>query len=305
MRIAAGILLAGLIYGAPPPKPAAPRFPIQVPVSSGSAEIAPSDFSARLNGQPVKILRVRSPGDDLMLWVIFDVTGDLAFVDPAKRAVIEAIGKLPRKTAVGILRAQDRLRVILDPGSDNAAMAAAVQSLPVNGKSALLDTVESAAGVAASVFEKSSVRQALLYVTDSNVNNYREDFSNPVINSSDSRDLSRRFPEGLIREKLSKLEEALSRYPSPIFIAHLNYKTDQLNEAYQSGLLQLATETGGMAVFCRSTSEIGDAIANIVNAATTQYTVSIELPAKTQNQVRIDLEAEGHPITYRTRFTLK
>ena len=82
-------------------------------------------------------------------------------------------------------------------------------------------------------------------MTDSEVRNYREDFTNPVINSSDSRDLSRRFPEGLIRERISRVTTSLSRFQTPISIVHLRYSRDRLDEAYQNGLLQMAQLTGG------------------------------------------------------------
>ena len=49
---------------------------------------------------------------------------------------------------------------------------------------------------------KTYVRSAVLYITDSNIYNYREDYTNPVINYSDRGDLSRRFPEGLVREQV-------------------------------------------------------------------------------------------------------
>ena len=90
------------------------------------------------------------------------------------------------------------------------------------------------------------------YITDSEVRNYREDFTNPVINSSDSRDLSRKFPEGLIREKISRTDEALAAFQTPVFIIHIAYSAERLTRRTRTGLLQLATTTGGSATFCRS-----------------------------------------------------
>ena len=40
---------------------------------------------------------------------------------------------------------------------------------------------------------KSPVRVSVLYITDRNIYNYREDYTNPVINGSDPHDLSRVF----------------------------------------------------------------------------------------------------------------
>src|SRR5205085_12277780 len=105
-----------------------------------------------------------------------------------------AFQQLPDNVHITILRAQDGLRVAIDPTADREALENALTDLPINGKSGLLDTIEAAAQLADSVAAKSNVRVAILYVSDSDVRNYREDFTNPVINSSDSRDLSRRFP---------------------------------------------------------------------------------------------------------------
>src|SRR5262245_44138684 len=116
------------------------------------------------------------------------------------------------------MRAQDGLAVIADPSHDRIASAAAIRALPVSGKAGLLDTVETAAGIADAVLAKALVRVAVLYVTDSDVRNYREDFSNPVINSSDSHDLSRRFPEGLVQERITRLEQRLASMQTPLFI---------------------------------------------------------------------------------------
>ena len=131
-------------------------------------------------------------------------------------------------------------------------LAALVKGVDETGKAGLLTTVESAAAIGDSLLARTNVRVAVLYVTDSNIYNYREDFTNPVINSSDSRDLSRRFPDQLIREKIQKLSDSLAASETPLFFVHLNYFSDRINEAYQRGLLQLAEETGGIGAFCRS-----------------------------------------------------
>jgi hypothetical protein len=142
-------------------------------------------------------------------------------------------------------------------------------------------------------------------VTDSQISNYREDFTNPVINSSDSRDLSRRFPEGLIRERISRMNSSLARYQTPIFIVHLLHSRERLDEAYQNGLLQIATLTGGVAQFCRSAAEIPDAIAQAARAIASQYRVHVQLPPKASHTVSLTLSSGDRPLTYRTRFLVR
>ena len=62
---------------------------------------------------------------------------------------------------------------------------------------------------AAVLSELHGAERLVCVVTDSDVNNYREDFTNPTINWSDSGDISRRFRDGLVRERVSKLDAAL------------------------------------------------------------------------------------------------
>jgi hypothetical protein len=56
-----------------------------------------------------------------------------------------------------------------------------------------------------------------------------------VINWSDSRDLSRRFRRARAGPDRG-LDAKLSMRQTPLFIVHLEYRPDRLNEAYQNGL---------------------------------------------------------------------
>jgi hypothetical protein len=284
------------------------RF-LRVPVNVTGPQIAavtPPDFSVALPGsREAAVVAVHSPVDDLMILVVMDTTGDLALVGPARTALAEAIRDAPKRTWAGLLRAQDGLHVILDPTNDRDSFEKSLMTMPVSGKAGLLDTVETAVALGDSIAEKSDIRVAVLYITDSDVRNYREDFTNPVINSSDSRDLSRRFPEGLVREKLSRLTESVSRNQTPVFMVHLLYSAERLNEAYQSGLMQLASATGGTALFCRSQSDVADAVARTVSALESQYTLVVQLPQKTPKIVTLTLGSENLNFTYRSRFLLR
>jgi hypothetical protein len=229
----------------------------------------------------------------------------MALVEPARQSLIERIRELPKTTWVALLRAQDGLQVVLDPTADREKTASAIAQLPVTGKAGLLNTIETAAGIADSIAVKSGVRVAVLYLTDSDVRNYREDFTNPVINSSDSRDLSRRFPEGLIREKISKLTDTLSGCQTPVFIAHLKYSSERLNEAYQSGLMQMAFATGGTAAFARSQAEVPLLISRMIESVQAQYSVLVRLPPKASSIVNLNLRSGDRPLSYRSRFVLR
>jgi hypothetical protein len=280
---------------------------LRVPLSVQSDTLLTAkDFRAQIYGvDSVKVARVRTPDDDMVLMAVMDVVGDLALVDPARHALADRFKQLPENVLVGILRAQEGLQVRLDPTADRDAIENSIMSLPISGKAGLLDTITTASQVAESVGAKTGVRVAILYVTDSEVRNYREDFTNPVINSSDTRDLSRKFPEGLIREKMSRTDESLTVFQTPVFIVHIAYAADRLNEAYQTGLLQLANSTGGAAVFCRSSSEIPGAISGIVSQIVGQYRVDVQLPPKAPKSLNVSVSSGDRFLSYRTRFTLR
>jgi hypothetical protein len=294
---------------ADPVKPAqksSPQRTLRVPLSSTAEAIGPEDLKAILdNGKRARVLRLRTAKDDLLLLAVLDLVGDLSLVDAARNSLIEQIKALPKKTWVALLRAQNGLQVILDPTSDRDALEAAIRGMPIAGKAGLLDTVETAARLADSIGGKSALRVAVLYITDSDVRNYREDFTNPVINSSDSRDLSRRFPEGLIRERIARSTETVGRSQTPVFIVHLSYSSERLNQAYQSGLMKLASETGGAAVFCRSQAEIPDMIAQTVASIQTMQQAWVQLPPKPPAMVNLTVEANGRSVGQRSRFLLK
>jgi hypothetical protein len=302
---AALALSAGFAADLPVRKPPAPerQRTIRVPVLAEDEPVPASVIKASLaTGEPLRIARVRSASDDLLLLVVMDVVGDLARIDPARSALVDAAKALPSKTWLGLMRAQDGLQVVLDPSPDRDKFAAALAAMPLTGKAGLLDTVEQAARLGDSIAARSPVRVAVLYITDSDVRNYREDFSNPVINSSDYRDLSRRFPEGLIKERTSRVAEKLLASQTPVFLVHLVYSSERLNEAYQTGLMQIATTTGGAAEFCRTLGDVAGTVTRMAETVQRHQQVHVQVPAKAGSLVSLMLEAEGRSLVYRSRF---
>jgi hypothetical protein len=263
----------------------------------------PADFIARLDGQIAPVLSVQGPADDLLILLVLDITGDMSVAEIAKQAAIEAIRGLPENAAVAVLRAQDGMRVLMDPTTDREALASLIGGLPVSGKAGFLDSVENACQVADRVVSKSKVRTAVLYLTDSSIYNHRDDYTNPVINSSDSRDLSRRFPEGLVKEKISRLETKIGALQAPLFVVHLAYRTDRLEQAYQLGQMQLALAAGGSATFCRSKAEVPGAITAVFSEVASHYSLQIRLPERPSRLVQVEIEKAGWPVRHRTRFS--
>ncbi len=303
------LLLLALCCSLPaaPPKPAGRILKVPVWADANEAPLlSAKDLSATVAGTASRVVDVKGPADNLMLIAVLDLAGDLSLAEPAKEALASEIGKLPPRVAVGVMRAQDGPKVLADPAADRAPAMTAVRDLPVSGKAGLLDTVETVTGLADSILAKSGVRVAVLYVTDSDVENYREDFTNPVINSSDTNDLSRRFPEALIQDKISKVAAVMAERQAPLFVVHLRYRSDRLGEAYQNGLKQLAEVTGGSAIFCRSSEEIADAIHRAVTLIGSSYSVAVALPERLSKIVQVQLDAGAKcSLTYRTRFVIK
>jgi len=297
------ILTAASLLGAPPRAGRGVlRLPVWIQNGDGAAPLSAGDFRVKLDGQDARVLSVRGPADDLMVLLVLDLSEQLSLAEIAKDALAEALRGLPANAQVALLGAQDGLRVLADPTTDRAALEELIRNYPVSGKAGLLDTVETAARLADSILAKAAVRLVLLYITDSNIHNYREDFINPVINYSDHHDLSRRFPEGLVREKISKLEAKLAALQTPLAFVHLDYRSDRLNEAYQSGLMRLAAAAGGSSVFCRARTDIPGAIADAFRTAVSHYSLDVEAPARPSRIVPVELDSGGRPASYRSRF---
>jgi hypothetical protein len=297
------LLIPGLLAAADARRP--PRTQLRVAAPEQDPPLDRAAFKATLDGSPAKVLRVRGPKDDLMLLVVLDLTGDLTLIDSARPALVEKLSALPANKWVAVLKSQDVLQVVQDPTPDREKTAAAIREYVATGKAGLLTTVESASAVGDSLLNRTNVRVAVLYVTDSNIYNYREDFTNPVINSSDSQDLSRRFPDQLIREKMQKLSDGLASSETPLYFVHLNYFSDPINEAYQRGLLQLAEETGGAGAFCRSRGEIPEAVEKIVSAAAKHWSVAVELRSVKSRTATVDLFNGERDVPNRIRFSLR
>ena len=251
----------------------------------------PPKFDAAFNGRTVPVTAQLGPGSDQVILVVLDLTGDLTLIDAAKQALIAEISKLAPNAWVGLLRTQDGLHVLADPGPDRQPLIDAIRSLSNSNEPGLLETVQSALSLADAMMRKSPVRVSVLYITDGSVYSYREDYTNPVINESDPHDLSRRFPEALINAKISKLVEASSSLEAPLFVVHLNYRRDRLNMAYQNGLETLADATGGKGDICRSVAEIPEAISAVFARISSAWRLTLALPARIHYNIQIHLSA--------------
>jgi hypothetical protein len=269
------------------------------------ATLDPATLAVKVEGKAAKVVRTRADSTPLLLLVVFDLTGDLTLADAARQALLAEFEKLPASTWIGLLRVQDGLQVLLDPTPDRAAISTAVTGLAITGRANLLDSIEPAALLASKLLQKTGVRTAVLCVTDSNIYNYREDYTNPVINYSDSRDLSRRFPEALIREKTAKVAATLAELDAPVFATHLAFLRDRLNEGYQTGLQQIMEATGGNALFARVQTEIATITSDAISRLSRMWAIDIEIPPGTPRNFTVELTAGATPLNYRSRFAMR
>ena len=239
---------------------------------------------------PVKSFQ--TPKSSTILLVVFDTVADLERVDRARAALTEAIPSLGQNYWIGLLKSQDGLSVLQEPTADRALVKEKIQTIPVSGKAGLLDTLEQVSALAAGMMQKANVRVTVLYVTDSAIGNYRADYLNPVVNSSDSGDLSRRFSDRAVQEQMSRQAAALGKFTAPIFILHLSYRTDSMNLAYQSGLEKIAATTGGLTLFSRTSDDIASLLNTLLTRIQSSYVIGVEQPAVKRNTVKLRIEAK-------------
>ncbi|HEY8459393.1 MAG TPA: hypothetical protein VIM99_03380 [Blastocatellia bacterium] len=254
-------------------------------------EGGPKNFKIFIDDKEAPIRSFQGPGASTILLVVFDTVVSLARVDRARAELIEAVKGLPDNYWIGLLRAQDELSVIQEPTPDRESLAKKIQAAPVNGKAGLLDTLEPVSLLATEMLRKAGVRLCVLYVTDGAIGHYRADYLNPVINSSDAGDLSRRFPERATQERMSRLAESLSKFTVPIFILHLEYRSDPLNLAYQSGLERIAAVSGGSSIFCRASDDIKPALDKLLTRIRSVYFLGVDAPEARRQPSKIHIEA--------------
>ncbi len=277
---------------------------VRVVVGEQDPPLDRKSFTARLDGSAAKVLRVQGREDDMVLMLVLDLSGEPTLIDAARESLIGQIGQLAPNHWVGVMKAQDALQALVDPTADREKVNTAIRDYAATGKAGLLTTIEAVAGLGTRLMDRSGVRVAVLYITDSNIYNYREDYTNPVINSSDSRDLSRRFPDQLIKNKIETMSGRLARLEAPLYIVQLNYLADPINEAYRRGVLQLAEESGGGGAFCRSRGEIATAVENALKSAVHHWSVAVELKATKARSVTVILKNGDREIPNRERFAL-
>lgn len=265
-----------------------PLWPVS-PVSDSSSELSADQFRARIDGKKTSVLEVQNPGDPLILILVMDTVGDLSRIDAARSAITRHLESMPPEWRVALLEAQDGLVVSEDPTDDYAALSQKLISVPVSGTPGLLDALSPTASLAQSILAQSHVRVAVLFVTDGSIMQYRGDYSAAVVNPSDRGDLSRRFRDRVIQERVTMLTDSLGAYGAPLFFVHLQERNGELDVAYQNGIRRFAEETAGSAYFVRGISEVEGAVDQAWDRMAGHYSIHLEEPPDTGKDFRVEL----------------
>lgn len=273
------------------------RVPVWV---ADQTELRADQIKAWINGDKAVVEDLQNPDEPLLLILVMDTVGDLSRIDAARSAIARHVEEMNSHWRVALLQAQDGLRVVEDPTSDHAKLLASLSALPVSGTPGLLDAVAPAASIAQSVLTQSDVRVAVLFVTDGSITQYRGDYSAAVVNPSDSGDLSRRFRDRVVQERVTSLIASLRAYSAPLFFVHLQERNGDLDVAYQNGIQRFAEETAGKAYFVRAISDVASAVDGAIQRIGAHYSVRLKAPASSATPLDIRLEApQAPPLEYR------
>ncbi|MFN8006645.1 MAG: hypothetical protein U0V70_06440 [Terriglobia bacterium] len=238
------------------------RLPVWIQTSGTTPPRMASlnEFKILQGKSPVEVTSLATPAAPTQLFIAFDTVGDVANITEARNALIREIGALGKQYRVGILSANEQVTVIQEPTASRELLAQKINGMSQIGKAGLLDNLIPVADLATAVLLHTKVRVAVIFITDSDIANYKTDYTNAPVNASDSRDLSRRFAGRALQEKITRMSKGIARFQVPIFVVHITPGEDTLNRNYQNGLKQLAEIGGGRCFLSKSIGDVSSTI---------------------------------------------
>jgi hypothetical protein len=226
------------------------------PSEGNEVKLSASDLKITVGKSPVTVSALKEPESPALLFVAMDTVGDISNINQARKTVIEEVNALGSQLWVGLISAQEQMQVVQEPTADRLLLQQKIEDLVQIGKAGLLESIQPIADLATAVLLNSAVRVAIVFITDSDIGNYRADYLNPPVNASDSRDLSRRFAGRALQEKITRMAGLMARTQVPVFIVHIDPGLDPLNRSYHNGLKQLAEGTGGQCLLSKTSGDI-------------------------------------------------
>ncbi|MBK6799912.1 MAG: hypothetical protein IPG76_24855 [Acidobacteria bacterium] len=198
------------------------KIPVRVEQEPGNfwTEGRKENFKVLIDDKDSPLRSFHGPANPTIFLVVFDTVADITRVEIARNSLAEKIKEIKPNYWIGLMKSQDGLSVMQEPTSDKVALDVSLAQVKVAGRAGLLDTLEQVSSIAQGMMQKSGVRVCILYISDSGIASYRADYLNPVINSSDSGDLSRSFPTApsLRESAVCQIHSRVSRSPSSFFI---------------------------------------------------------------------------------------
>ena len=258
------------------------------------------EMAVSLGGEVVAVRSVQTGEDHLILLLVMDTVKFPDRVDAVRDALVAKLTSLGPKYFAGVMSAQDGLRVILDPVRGRGKLSEKLQSLDVRGLPGLMDVVEQVSEIADQTLVSAEVRVAVLFVTDGEIEDYRGDYTIPVVNPSDSSDLSRRFRGQLILERIRSIVDRLEGAQAPLFFLHLARQYDSLNEVYQNGISEFSQTTGGRAVFVRGVQEIPAVVEQLLDEIAEHSVVTID--AACEGIQKLEIQSSAGSVRHRENF---
>ncbi|MDE0105491.1 MAG: hypothetical protein OXN89_24200 [Bryobacterales bacterium] len=269
------------------------KTPVWSAGTVGNLEVA-------IDGRPVPVNSVQTPDDHLILLLVLDTVKYPDRFDAAQEALIAKLTALGPNYYVGVLTAQDGLVVRQDPVRSRRRLRERLEAIDVRGVPGLLDVVVDVSRVADATLNSADVRLAVLFLTDGEIEDYRGDYTIPVVNPSDRSDLSRRFGAQLILERVRSVTDSLESAQAPLFFIHLARRHDDLNEVYQNGISEFASVTGGQALFAQGLQEIPALVEQILDEIASHSVLTLDV--KCEGPVRLQVTLSGASTRHRDSF---
>lgn len=255
------------------------------------------EMAVSLGGEVAAVRSVQTAEDHLILLLVMDTVKFPDRVDAVRDALVAKLTSLGPRYFAGVMSAQDGLRVVQDPVRGRARLLEKLQSLDVRGVPGLMDVVEQVSEIADQTLASAEVRVAVLFITDGEIEDYRGDYTIPVVNPSDSRDLSRRFRGQLILERIRSIVDRLEGAQAPLFFLHLAMQYDSLNEVYQNGISEFSQTTGGRAAFVRGVQEIPAVVEQLLDEIAAHSVVTID--ATCEGIQKLEIQSSAGKVRHR------
>jgi len=258
-------------------------------------DLKQEDFQVIGGNVHLELSTFLKPESPTLLFLAFDTVGEIANINEVRVALNEELKTLSPQYWVGLMSAQEQISVLQDPTPDRELLRQKIDELTQIGKAGLLESIHSVADFTTGILLRSDVRVAVIFVTDSDIGNYRADYLNPPVNASDSRDLSRRFAGRALQEKISRMASALTKFQAPIFIVHIDPGRDPLNRAYQNGLKQFAEAVGGQLFLSKTVGDIPAVIQEVFQWVRSFYVLGFEAPRAKSGFLKIQVSLSTEP----------